>query len=55
MNHNFGWIKIHSYNTFLIQNILTFDNVITLIKAVVIKNKIKYYYHIFFRKRFVQR
>ena len=49
-NHNFGKIRIDSYNSLPIQNILTFHNVILLIKSVVNKNKNKYYYNIFLEK-----
>ena len=54
INHNFGKIRIHSYNSLPIKNIITF-HVIILIKSVVNRNKNKYHYSIFFRKRFVQR
>ena len=46
-NHNFGEIKIDSYNFLPIEKILTFHNVIILIKSVVNKDKNKYYYNIF--------
>ena len=49
INHNFGQIRIYSYNSLTIEKILTF-HVITLIKSVVNKNKNKYYYNIFFKK-----
>ena len=39
INHNFGKIKINSYNSLRIEKILTFHNVIILIKSVVNKNK----------------
>ena len=38
---------------YLFKKILTFHNVIILIQSVVNKNKTKYYYNIFFKKRFV--
>ena len=47
INHNFGDIRIDSCNYFPIEKILTFDNVIILIKSVVNKNKNNYYYNIF--------
>ena len=50
INHNFGR-NLNSYNSLPIQKILTFHNVMILIKLVVSKNKNKYYY--IFRKRFV--
>ena len=50
INHNFGKIRIDSYNSLPIKKILIFHNVITLIKSVVNKNKNKYYYHIFLEK-----
>ena len=46
-NHNFARIRIYSYNSLPIEKILTFHNVIILIKLVVIKNKSNYYYNIF--------
>ena len=39
INHNFGKIRIDSYNSLPFKKILTFDNVMTLIKSVVNKNK----------------
>ena len=39
MNHNFGKIRIDSYNSLPIEKILIFHNVIMLIKSVVNKNK----------------
>ena len=50
INHNFGRIRIGSYNSLPIKKILTFHNVIILIKSVVNKNKNKYYYNIFLEK-----
>ena len=50
INHNFGKIKIDSYNYLPIQKILTFHNGIILIKSVVNKNKNEYYYNIFLEK-----
>ena len=46
INHDFGKIRIYSYNSLPIQKILTFNNVIILIKSVVNKNKNEYYYNI---------
>ena len=46
-NHNFARIRIYSYNSLPIEKILTFYNVIILIKSVVNKNKSNYYYNIF--------
>ena len=46
-NHNFGKIRIDSYNLLPIEKILTFYNVIILIKSVVNKNKNIYHYNIF--------
>ena len=51
INHNFGRIRIDSYNSLPIERILTFHDAIILIKLVVNKNKNQYYY--IFRKRFV--
>ena len=39
INHNFGKIRIDSSNSLPIEKILTFQNVIILIKSVVHKNK----------------
>ena len=50
INHNFGKIRIDSYNSLMIKNMLTFHNVIILIKPVVNKNENKYYYNIFLEK-----
>ena len=52
INHNFGRIKIDSYDSLPIEKILTFHNVIILIKPVVNKNQNKNYYNIFLEKRF---
>ena len=46
-NHYFARIRIYSYNSLPIEKILTFHNVIILIKSVVNKNKSNYYYNIF--------
>ena len=50
INHNFGKIRIDSYNSLPIEKIMTFHNVIILIKSVVNKNKNNYYYDIFLEK-----
>ena len=50
INHNFGKIRIDSYNSAPIQKILTFHNVIILIKSIVNKNKNNYCYNIFLEK-----
>ena len=39
INHNFGKIRIDSYNSLPIEKILAFDNVMILIKSVVNKNE----------------
>ena len=39
INHNFARIRIDSYNSLHIEKLLTFHNVIILIKSVVNKNK----------------
>ena len=49
INHNFGEIRIDSYNSLPIEKVPTFHNVIILIKSVVNKNK-NYYYNIFSEK-----
>ena len=45
INHNFGKIRIVSYNSLPIQKILTFHNVIILIQSVLNKNETQYYYN----------
>ena len=50
INHNFGRIRIDSYNSLPIEKILTFHNVIILIKSVVNKNKNEYYCNVFLEK-----
>ena len=47
ISHNFGKIRIDSYNSLPIEKILTFHNVIILIKSVVNKNKNNHYYNVF--------
>ena len=49
INHNFGRTRIDSYNSLPIEIILTFHNVIILIKSVVSKDK-NYYYNVFLEK-----
>ena len=51
INHNFPRIRIDSYNSLPLEKILTFHNVIILIKSVVNKNENNYYYNIFLEKR----
>ena len=46
---NFAIIRIGSYNSLTIEKILTFRNVMILIKSVINENKNKYYY-IFLQK-----
>ena len=48
--HNFGKIRIDSYNSFPIEKIMTFHNVIILIKSVVKNNKNEHYNNIFFKR-----
>ena len=50
MNYNFARIRIDSYKSLPIEKILTFRNVIILIKSVVNKNESNYYYNIFIEK-----
>ena len=50
INHNFGKIRIDSYNSLPIEKILSFHNVLILIKSAVDKKKSKYYYSIFLEK-----
>ena len=51
--HDFATIRIDSYSSLPIGKILTFHNVIILIKLVVSKYENNYCYNIFFRKSFV--
>ena len=50
INHNFGEIRIDSYNSLTIEKILTFHDVVILIKSVANKNKNEYYYNIYLEK-----
>ena len=50
INHKFAWIRIDSYNPFQIEKILTFHNIIILIKSVLNKNKNEYCYNIFLER-----
>ena len=50
INHNFARIRIDSYTFLPIEKMLTFHNIIILIKPVVNKNKNNYFYDIFLEK-----
>ena len=50
INNNFEEIRIDSYNSLPIEKILTFHNVVILIKSAVNKNQNNYYYNIFLEK-----
>ena len=50
INHNFRKIRIYSYNSLPIEEILTFHIVIILIKLVVNTDKNEYYYNIVLEK-----
>ena len=50
INHNFGKMRIDLYNSLPSKKILTFHNVIILIRSVVNKNENKYYYNISLEK-----
>ena len=50
IKHTFARIRIDSNNSLPIEKILTFNNVIILIKSVVNKNKNEYYYNILLEK-----
>ena len=50
INHNFGKIRIDSCHSLLIEQILTFHNIIILIKSVFNKNKNNCCYNIFLEK-----
>ena len=50
INHNFAITSIDLYNSLPIEKILTFHNVIILIKSLVNKNENNYYYNIFLEK-----
>ena len=46
INHNLAKIRIDSYDSLPIEEMLTFHNVVILIKSVVNKNNNEYYYNI---------
>ena len=50
INHNFARIRIDSYSSLLIEETLTFHNVIILIKSVANKNENNCHYNIFLEK-----
>ena len=50
VSHNFGIIRIDSYNSLPKEKILTFHNDIILIKSVFNKNKSEYYHNKFLEK-----
>ena len=50
INYNSARIRTDSYNSLPIEKILTFHNVIILIKSVVKMKKNEYYYNIFLEK-----
>ena len=47
INHNFARIRIDSYNCLPVEKVLTFHNIILLIKSVLNENKNNYYYNVF--------
>ena len=49
-SHYFPKIKVDSYDPLPTEKTLTLDNVIILIKSVLIKDKIHYYYKLFLEK-----
>ena len=50
INHNFGKIRVDSSNSLPVERILTFHDLIILIKSVVNNHKNNYYYNIFLEK-----
>ena len=50
VNHSFAIIRIDSYDSLPNEKILTFHNVIILIKSVVNECKSNYYYNLFLEK-----
>ena len=50
INHNFARSRIDSYDSLPIEKILTFHNVIMLIKSAVNKSKNEYYIIYFYKK-----
>ena len=50
INHNFARIIIDSCNSLPLEKIITFHNVIILIKSFVNKSKNNYYFNIFLEK-----
>ena len=53
INHNFARIRIDSYDSLPIEKILTFQNVVILLKSVVNKYKNEYYFSIYLYIKFV--
>ena len=53
INYNLERVRIESYNSLPIKKILTFHNVIIIIKSDVNRNENKYCYNIFLEKRFI--
>ena len=50
INHNFGKIRVDSYNYLPVERMLTFHDVIILIKSVANNDKNNYHYNIFLEK-----
>ena len=49
-SHYYRKIKVHSYDFLLIEKVMTLHSVIILIKSVLNKDQINYYYNVFFKK-----
>ena len=52
ISHNYAKIKIDSYDSLPLEIIMTFRDVIILIKSVFSKDKNNYYYNIFLEKSY---
>ena len=50
ISYNLAIIRLDSYNSFPIEKILSFHNVIILVKSIVNKNKSEHYYSMFLEK-----
>ena len=50
INHNFARIRIDSYDSLPIEEVLTFHNVMKLINSVSNRYKNNYYYNVFLEK-----
>ena len=54
ISHSYAKMKVDSHDSLPLEKVLTFHNVIILIKSVFKKDKNSYYYNIFLEKRTYQ-